>query len=92
MGEVRETTGRNPHIDAFTMWFAGDEFKPGIAYGETEEFGIGPVCESTHVRDIHATLLHQLGLNHGPLSVRSQCLDIRLAGVLRARVIKEVVR
>jgi hypothetical protein len=91
MGEVRESTGRNPHIDAFTMWFAGGGFKPGIAHGETEEFGFGPVGESTHVRDIHATLLHQLGLNHGRLSVRSQGLDIRLTGVLPARVIKEVV-
>lgn len=91
MGEVREFTGRNHHIDAFTMWFAGGGFKPGIAYGETDEFGFGPVGESTHVRDIHATLLHQLGINHERLSVRSQGLDVRLTGVLPARVIKEVV-
>ncbi len=64
MGEVRESTGRNHHIDAFTMWFAGGGFKSGCVYGETDEFGFGPVGDSVHVRDIHATLLHQMGLHH----------------------------
>lgn len=91
MGEVRDSTGRNHHIDAFTMWFAGGGFKPGTAFGETDELGFGPVGEPVHVRDIHATLLHQLGLNHERLSVRSQGLDFRLTGVLPARVINEIV-
>lgn len=91
MGEVRESTGRNHHIDAFTMWFAGGGFKPGIAHGETDEFGFGPVGDSAHVRDIHATLLHQLGLNHERLSIKSQGLDFKLTGVLPAHVIKEIV-
>src|SRR5690606_32419659 len=43
MGEVRESTGRNHHIDAFTMWFAGGGVRPGLVYGETDEFGFGPV-------------------------------------------------
>ena len=91
MGEVRESTGRNHHIDAFTMWFAGGGFKPGIAHGETDEFGFGPVGESVHVRDIHATLLHQLGIHHERLSIRSQGLDFRLTGVLPARVIRDLL-
>jgi hypothetical protein len=91
MGEVRESTGRNHHIDAFTMWFAGGGFKPGVHYGETDEFGFGPVDHSVHVRDIHATILHQLGLHHERLSVRSQGLDFRLTGVMPARVVKEVL-
>ncbi|APZ93146.1 DUF1501 domain-containing protein [Fuerstiella marisgermanici] len=91
MGEVRESTGRNHHIDAFTMWFAGGGFKPGTSFGETDEFGFGPVGESTHVRDIHATLLHQLGIDHERLSFRTQGLDLRLTGVLPARVIHEIV-
>jgi hypothetical protein len=91
MGEVRESTGRNHHIDAFTMWFAGGGFKPGTTFGETDEFGFGPIDHSVHVRDIHATLLHQLGLNHERLSVRSQGLDFRLTGVQPARVVKEVL-
>ncbi|MFY7877486.1 MAG: DUF1501 domain-containing protein, partial [Pirellula sp.] len=87
MGEVRESTGRNHHIDAFTMWFAGGGFKPGKIFGETDEFGFGPVDHSVHVRDIHATLLHQLGLNHERLTIRSQGLDFRLTGVQPAKII-----
>ena len=91
MGEVRESTGRNHHIDAFTMWFAGGGFKPGTTWGETDEFGFGPVGDSVHVRDIHATLLHQLGLHHERLTVRSQGLDFRLTGVKPARVVSEIL-
>jgi hypothetical protein len=88
MGEVRESTGRNHHIDAFTMWFAGGGFKPGQVYGQTDEFGFGPVENPVHVHDIHATLLHQLGIDDQRLSVRSQGLDFRLTGVEPAQVIK----
>jgi len=91
MGEVRESTGRNHHIDAFTMWFAGGGFKPGTIYGQTDEFGFGAVENPVHVHDIHATILHQLGLNHERLTFRSQGLDFRLTGVDPARVVKEVL-
>jgi len=91
MGEVREFTGRNHHIDAFTMWFAGGGFRPGMTWGETDEFGFGAVKDPVHVRDIHATLLHQMGLNHERLSVRSQGLDVRLTGVNPAKVLKPLL-
>lgn len=91
MGEKRESTGRNHHIDAFTMWFAGGGFKPGVTWGETDEFGFGPVGESAHVRDIHATLLHQLGIDHERLTVRFQGLDVRLTGVLPAKILTDVL-
>ena len=91
MGEVRESTGRNHHIDAFTMWFAGGGFKPGLTYGATDEFGFGAVENPAHVHDIHATILHQLGLDHKQLLVRSQGLDFRLTGVEEARVIRELL-
>ncbi len=91
MGEVRESTGRNHHIDAFTMWFAGGGFKPGMTLGQTDEFGFGPVESPVHVRDIHATLLHQLGLDHERLSVRFQGLDVRLTGVDPARVLHPIL-
>ncbi len=91
MGEVRESTGRNHHIDAFTMWFAGGGFKPGVQYGETDEFGFGAVENPAHVHDIHATLLHQLGLDHEQLTFRSQGLDFRLTGVDPAKVLKGVL-
>jgi hypothetical protein len=91
MGEVRESTGRNHHIDAFTMWFAGGGFKKGTIYGQTDEFGFGAVQDPVHVHDIHATILHQLGLDHSRLSMRSQGLDFRLTGVDPARVVKGIL-
>lgn len=91
MGEDRKPTGRNHHIDAFTMWFTGGGFKPGSVYGETDELGFGPIENPTHVRDIHATLLHQFGLDHENLAVRSQGLNVRLTGVEQAKVIHEVL-
>ena len=91
MGENREKTGRNHHIDAFTMWFAGGGVKAGVTYGETDELGFGAAANPVHVRDIHATILNQLGLNHERLSVRFQGLDYRLTGVLPARVIHEIL-
>ena len=91
MGEVRESTGRNHHIDAFTMWFAGGGFKPGTIYGRTDELGFGPVEHPTHVRNIHATLLQQLGLDHEKLAVRFQGLNVKLTGVEEAHVIHDVL-
>jgi uncharacterized protein (DUF1501 family) len=91
MGEKRESTGRNHHIDAFTMWFAGGGFRPGMVYGATDEFGFAPVEHPVHVRDLHATLLHQLGLDHMRLAVRFQGLDYRLTGVKPAHVVTDIV-
>ena len=88
MGEVRESTGRNHHIDAFTMWFAGGGFKAGQVYGQTDDFGFGAVENQAHVHDLHATILHLLGLDHERLTVRSQGLDFRLTGVSPAKVVK----
>lgn len=91
MGEVRESTGRNHHIEAFTMWMAGAGLKPGLTFGETDELGFGPVGDKAHVRDIHATILHLLGLDHQQLSIRFQGLDLRLTGVEPARVLQELL-
>jgi uncharacterized protein (DUF1501 family) len=91
MGEMRESTGRNHHIDAFTMWFAGGGFKRGQVFGETDEFGFGSIKDPVHVRDIHATILHLLGLDHEKLSVRFQGLDVRLTGVEKAHVLKSLL-
>ena len=91
MGENRDTTGRNHHIDAFTMWFAGGGFKPGITHGTTDEIGFNAVSGAAHVRDIHATLLHQLGLDHRRLTVRFQGLDVRLTGVEEAHVLTDLL-
>jgi hypothetical protein len=81
MGENREKTGRNHHIDAFTMWLAGAGVKAGAVVGETDELGFGPVRDRVHVHDLHATLLHLLGLDHKRLTFRFQGRDFRLTDV-----------
>ena len=81
MGENRDTTGRNHHIDAFTMWFAGGGVKPGQVLGQTDELGFNSVEDPAHVHDIHATILHLLGLDHKKLTFRSQGRDFRLTDV-----------
>src|SRR4029077_17412946 len=62
MGEIRESVGRNHHIDAMTMWMAGGGLKPGMTLGETDELGFAPVADRVHVHDVQATILHLLGL------------------------------
>jgi len=81
MGENREKTGRNHHIDAFTIWMAGGGVKAGAVVGETDELGFGPVQDRVHVHDLHATILHLLGLDHQRLTFRFQGRDFRLTDV-----------
>ncbi|MSU32833.1 MAG: DUF1501 domain-containing protein [Pedosphaera sp.] len=81
MGETRDKTGRNHHIDAFTMWFAGAGIREGQVIGETDELGFNSVADKAHVHDIHATLLHLLGLDHKRLTYRFQGRDFRLTDV-----------
>jgi hypothetical protein len=81
MGENRDTTGRNHHIDAFTMWFAGGGTKGGASVGRTDELGFNPVQDRAHVHDLHATILHLLGLDHKKLTFRFQGRDFRLTDV-----------
>ena len=81
MGESRETTGRNHHIDAFTMWMAGGGVKAGAVLGKTDELGFNAVEDAIHVHDLHATMLHLLGLEHTKLTFRFQGRDFRLTDV-----------
>ncbi len=81
MGERRESTGRNHHIDASTMWMAGGGIKPGLTLGRTDEFGFSPIEDRVHVHDIQATILHLLGINHLKLTYRFQGRDFRLTDV-----------
>jgi hypothetical protein len=81
MGESRDTTGRNHHVDAFTMWLAGGGVAAGKVVGETDELGFNPVSDRIHVHDLHATILHLLGLDHKQLTFRFQGRDFRLTDV-----------
>jgi hypothetical protein len=90
MGENRDTTGRNHHIDAFTMWFAGGGVKAGQVIGQTDELGFNPVEDRAHVHDIHATILHLLGLEHTKLTFKFQGRDFRLTDV-HGEVLKKML-
>ena len=90
MGEVRDTVGRNHHIDAYTMWLAGGGVKPGISLGATDEFGFAPTAERVHVHDLQATVLHLLGLEHTKLTYRFQGRDFRLTDV-HGKVVKKLL-
>lgn len=81
MGENREKTGRNHHIDAFTMWFAGGGIKGGQTYGKSDELGFNAAEDPAHVHDLHATLLHLLGIDHLQHTYRFQGRDFRLTDV-----------
>ena len=83
--------GRDHHIKGFSMWMAGGGVKGGTSYGATDELGYSAVEDVVHVRDLHATMLHQLGLVDTRFTVKHQGLDMRLTGVEHARVIREVL-
>jgi hypothetical protein len=81
MGEIRDTVGRNHHIESYTMWFAGGGVKAGFDLGETDEFGFAPTQDRVHVHDVQATILHLLGLDHKRLTFRFQGRDYRLTDI-----------
>ncbi len=83
--------GRDHHLAGFTMWFAGGGFKPGFSYGATDEFGYRAVENRVSVHDVHATLLHQLGIDHNRFTYRFQGLDAKLTGVEESRVVQELL-
>jgi hypothetical protein len=83
--------GRDHHIRGFSMWLAGGGVKGGTTYGATDDFGYHAVEDKVHVHDLHATMLHLLGLDHERFTYRYQGLDFRLTGVEKARVVREIL-
>ncbi len=79
------------HIKGFSMWLAGGGIRAGMSLGATDELGYNAVENVVHVRDLHATMLHLLGIDYRLLSVKYQGLDWRLTGVEPARVLEEVI-
>jgi len=73
--------GRDHHPRAFTMWMAGAGVRPGVTIGETDEFGYNIVSDPVDVHDLHATMLHLLGIDHTRLTYRFQGRDFRLTDV-----------
>ncbi|WP_339731387.1 DUF1501 domain-containing protein [uncultured Gimesia sp.] len=83
--------GRDHHIKGFSLWMAGGGIKSGITHGATDELGYNSVEDIVNVRDLHATILHLLGINHQQFSVEFQGLDTKLTGVEEAHVIKDIL-
>ncbi|MGL6096334.1 MAG: DUF1501 domain-containing protein [Fimbriiglobus sp.] len=90
-GISKETYGRDHHPRCFSIWMAGGGIKGGTVYGETDEFSYNIIQDPVHVRDLHATVLHQLGLDHDRFAYRFQGLDQKLTGVEPAKVIKALL-
>ena len=91
---MKQGTGRDHHINAFSLWMAGGGIRGGMTHGNTDELGYKflPDGQQVHVRDLHATMLHACGLDHQRLSAKYQGLDVRLTGVEPATVIKRILK
>ena len=87
----RDDYGRDHHPRCFTGWVAGGGFKGGISYGETDDFSYNVVKDPVPIRDFHATMLHQLGIDHERLVYPFQGLDQKLTGVEPAKVVKDII-
>lgn len=83
-------TGRDHHPDAFTMWLAGGGIKPGVTIGRTDDLCMKVVEDRVHVNDLHATILHCLGLQHDKLTYRYQGRNFRLTDV-GGRVVEKML-
>ncbi|MFO1095842.1 MAG: DUF1501 domain-containing protein, partial [Planctomycetaceae bacterium] len=78
---TRDDYGRDHHPRCFTAWLAGGGIRPGVTHGTTDDFGYNIVENPVHVHDLHATLLHLLGIDHERLTFKFQGRDFRLTDV-----------
>ena len=81
--------GRDHNPTGFTIWLAGGGVKPGIAYGETDDYGLNAAVDKVHMHDVHATVLHLLGLDHEQLTYQHAGRNFRLTDV-HGRVVREI--
>ncbi|HEV3025648.1 MAG TPA: DUF1501 domain-containing protein [Pirellulales bacterium] len=87
---TQDNYGRDHHPRCFTMWLAGGGVKPGIVYGETDDFSYNVIDKPVHVHDLNATILHCLGIDHERLTYRFQGRDFRLTDV-EGKVVHEIL-
>jgi hypothetical protein len=83
--------GRDHHNKGFSIWLAGGGIKRGLTFGATDELGYAAVENVVTVHDLHATMLHLLGVDHARLSIKFQGLDVRLTGVEGATPINGIL-
>ena len=83
--------GRVHHGRSFTVWLAGGGVKAGYEHGATDEFGYNIAKDPAHLRDLHATILHCLGIDHERFTYKFRGLNVKLTGVEEAHVVKGVL-
>ena len=86
-----ETYGRDHHPGCFTMWLAGGGVKAGFTLGETDDFCYNPIIDPVSIPELHATILHLMGVNHDTLTFKHQGLDQRLVGVEPVGIRREIL-
>lgn len=86
-----DAKGREHHPWAFSSWLAGAGIRGGTVHGASDEIGLHAVEKRVHVRDLHATILHLMGLDHERLTYRHAGLDFRLTGVEESHVVREIL-
>jgi hypothetical protein len=87
---MAQGSGRDHHIKGFSIWMAGAGVRPGVSFGATDELGYAATENPVHVNDLHATMLHLLGIDHKRLTYRFQGRDFRLTDVA-GEVVKSIL-
>jgi fermentation-respiration switch protein FrsA (DUF1100 family) len=87
---VQGSDGRDHNPQGFTVWLAGGGLQTGLAYGETDEYGYYAQVNRVHIHDLHATILHLLGIDHTKLTYRYAGRDFRLTDVY-GRVVDDIL-
>jgi hypothetical protein len=88
---TQDNYGRDHHGRCFSMWFAGGGIRGGVEHGETDDYCYNIVRDPVHIRDVNATILHCLGIDHRRLTFRFRGLDQRLTGVEEAHVVRPIL-
>ena len=87
---TKPPVGRDHHVKGYSIFLAGGGFKKGMVYGETDEFGFNAVKDRVEIHDVHATMLHQRGMDHDRLTYRFGGRDVSLTDV-HGRVLNEIL-
>ncbi|TWU36149.1 DUF1501 domain-containing protein [Novipirellula artificiosorum] len=91
-GKLTKTDyGRDHHPKCFTVWLAGGGVKGGVVHGETDEFSYNIVKDPVHIRDLNATILHLMGIDHQRFTYPFQGLDQKLTGVEESRIVRQIL-
>ena len=90
-GLSRKNYGRDHHAKCYSVWLAGGGIQGGTNHGTTDDFSYSIAADPVHVRDLNATMLHTLGIDHEKLSFRAQGLDQRLTGVEESHIVRPIL-